>query len=219
MNTHESSIRVAIADDHALFRKAIAKLVDSFDDCTVITEVSSGKALIEQIEKGTVPDIILLDLNMPVMNGYETAGYLQKKYPNISILMLTMYHTEHSMMKLIDNGVKGFLKKDCHPSEIHTAIQEVMAKGYYYSYDSAGKLASLLRCEDREAVYYKNVLNPVEQRFLQLACSELTYKEIASIMGITPRGVDAIRDNIFHKLNVRSRVGMVMYACRAGIYM
>lgn len=216
---HDKNICIAIVDDHALFRRAISDLICKMENCKVVLEAATGKQLLEELNKSAPPDIIFLDLNMPDMNGFETAEQLQKNYPSIPVLMLTMYDTEQSMMRLIEYGVKGFLKKDGHPSEIKNAIQSVITNGYYYSYNSAGKLASLLRCEDKEAVYFRNMLSPTELRFLMLACSELTYKEIASVMGVTPRGVDSIRDSLFTKLDVKTRVGMAMYAFKNGIYL
>ena len=106
------NIKVALADDHVLLRNALSGLIDGFGNCHVILQCSTGKELQEQILKGIRPDVVLLDLNMPDMNGYETAAWLQQDHPAINVLMLTMYDSELSMIKLLQSGVKGFLKKD-----------------------------------------------------------------------------------------------------------
>jgi two-component system, NarL family, invasion response regulator UvrY len=211
-------IRVALADDHILLRSALASLIETFCDCTVIFEVSNGNELIEKIQGGWTPNVLLLDLNMPEMDGVESAKWLQQYHPNIHILMLTMYDSELALIRLLQAGVKGFLKKDIHPSELHFAIQSVMQSGFYYSHNSTGKLMNLFRKQsDNTIVLEKTMLTETEIEFLRLACSELTYKEIALKMKLNPRAVDNLRDNLFDKLSVKSRIGLAMYAIKHGI--
>ena len=138
-------IKVALADDHLLLRNALATLIDSFGDCKVILQSGTGKELSNNIKNGATPDVVLLDLNMPEMNGFETAEWLKENFPAIHVLMLTMYDSELSMIRLLQSGVKGFLKKDIHPSELKFAIHSVMESGYYYSNHSTGKLINLFR--------------------------------------------------------------------------
>lgn len=211
-------IKVALADDHVLLRNALCGLIDSFGDCKVTCQCSTGRQLMENISEGNIPDVVLLDLNMPDMNGYETAAWLQEQHPAIHVLMLTMYDSEISMIKLLQAGVKGFLKKDIHPAELKFAIHSVIESGYYYSNNTTGKLVNLFRNRvENGSVLHRTLLSEQEILFLQLVCSDLTYKEIAQKMGLNPRSVDSLRDQLFIKLDVRSRVGLAMVAIRHGV--
>ncbi len=207
-----------MADDHVLLRNALASLIDSFEDCQVILQAGTGKELTEAIRKGVSPQVVILDLNMPEMDGFEAAGWLQQHYPDIHVLMLTMYDSELSLIRLLQAGVKGFLKKDIHPSELKFAIQSVVQNGYYYSNHTTGKLVNLFRQHsDGKSLIQRSVLNDQEIQFLKLACSDLTYKEIAQRMGLNPRAVDTLRDQLFVKLDVKSRVGLALVALRQGV--
>ena len=179
----DNRIKVALADDHVLLRTALASLIGNFDTCKSVMQVSNGRELINEIAKGNLPDVVLLDLNMPEMNGFETATWLRDNYPGINVLMLTMYDSELALIRLLQAGVKGFLKKDIHPKELQFAIQSVMENGYYYSHNATGKLLNLFRNKiNITHTLEKTMLNEVEIRFLQLSCSEMTYKEIAQEM-------------------------------------
>lgn len=214
----ETIIKIALADDHVLLRNALASLIDGFGDCKVVQQCSNGKELKESTDNGNVPDVLLLDLNMPEMNGYETAAWLQQHYPQVHVLMLTMYDSELSMIRLLQLGVKGFLKKDIPPSELKFAIHSVMQSGYYYSTHSTGRLVNLFRNKpDAPSGLQKAILTEEEIEFLKLACSDLTYKEIAQKMQLNPRSVDTLRDQLFVKLDVKSRVGLAMVAIRNGV--
>ena len=138
MNTTEKKIKVALADDHVLLRNALSSLIDNFENCKVIHQSSNGNELIHQIKTGERPDLVLLDLNMPDMNGYETAIHLRDHYPEINVLMLTMYDSELALIRLLQAGVKGFLKKDIHPDELRYAIHSVVQSGFYYSHNATG---------------------------------------------------------------------------------
>jgi two-component system invasion response regulator UvrY len=210
-------IKVALADDHQLLRNALAALIDGFGDCKVIFQASNGKDFIEQMPS-LKPDVAILDLNMPEKDGYETAQFLQKNHPEVLVLMLTMYDSELSLIRLLQAGVKGFLKKDIHPSELNFAIHSVFQSGYYYSNHTTGKLVNLFRKNNEAKLNLQNVmLSDNELFFLKLACSDLTYKEIAQKMSLNPRSVDNLRDQLFIKLDVKSRVGLAMVAIRNGI--
>jgi DNA-binding NarL/FixJ family response regulator len=210
-------IKVAMADDHILLRNALASLINNSGICSVVFECSNGNELITKIKSGPHPDIVILDLNMPEMNGHQTALYLQKNYPEIKILMLTMYDSELALIRLLKAGVKGFMKKDIHPTELMHAIQSVDSQGYYYSAQTSSKLAGLFRDETTSQSIDKIMLTDVELEFLKHVCSELTYKEIAVELKMNPRAIDGMRDNLFTKLDVKSRVGLAMYAIKHGI--
>ena len=152
-------------------------------------------------------------MNMPEMDGRETAIWLQENFPEIRVLMLTMYDSELALIRLLQSGVKGFMKKDIHPTELLHAIQSVMDNGYYYSAHTSSKLAGLFRERlDKSGPLQKILLEEEEVKFLRLVCSELTYKEIASEMGMNPRSIDGMRDMLFNRLDVKSRMGLAMYA-------
>ena len=211
-------IQVALVDDHILLRNALASLIDRFENCKVVMQVSNGKELAAEISKNSLPDVVLLDLNMPEWNGFETATWLRDHYPGVHVLMLTMYDSELTLIRLLQAGVKGFLKKDIHPNELNYAIHSVIENGYYYSHNATGKLLNLFRFNVASgSILDKSMLTEIEIRFLQLSCSEMTYKEIAQEMKLNPRGVDNLRDNLFTKLEVKSRVGLAMYAIRHGL--
>jgi DNA-binding NarL/FixJ family response regulator len=211
-------IKVVLADDHTLLRNALAALIDNFEDCKVVYQAGNGKEVVAKIQADLSPDVVLLDLNMPEMDGYDTAIWMQKNYPNIHVLMLTMYDSELLLIRLLQAGVRGFLKKDIHPSELHFAIQSVVQSGYYYSHYASGKLANLFRKSNgSNMALQKAMLSEQEISFLKLASSDMTYKEIALKMNLNPRSVDNLRDHLFQKLDVKSRVGLAMFAIRKGI--
>src|ERR1051326_965251 len=156
MENNTSYIKVALADDHVLLRNALAALINSFGDCRVINESNNGKELVNFLKKGSIPDVTVLDLNMPEMDGFEVARFIQKNFPKVHVLMLTMYDSELTLIRLLQAGVKGFLKKDIEPCELKFAIHSVMQSGYYYSTKTAGILANLFRNNARENLLLRN---------------------------------------------------------------
>ncbi len=218
MEQEKQTIRIAIADDHSLFRSGLAGIVNNFDNCSVIFEAANGTELIRFINAGLIPDLVLLDLNMPEMDGFTAAKWLQQNQPSVHVLMVTMYDTELTMIRLLQSGVKGFLKKDVSTSELKFAIHNIMQYGYYYTNTTTGKLINLFRKSQEHSAMMKSSLNDTELKFLNYTCTDLTYKEIANEMNLNPRAVDNLRDNLFEKLEVKSRVGLAMYAIRHCIH-
>ena len=217
----DEKIKLAMVDDHVLLRNALASLINSFTNCQVVCEANNGSDLIAKLSKlpsTQFPEVVLLDLNMPLMDGYDTSIWLRDNFPEVHVLMLTMYDSELTLIRLLQAGVKGFLKKDIDPAELKFAINSVMQSGYYYSTQTAGRLANLFRNNAKDNLRIKHaMLEDNEIGFLKLACSDLTYKEIAQKMRLTPRSVDALRDQLFMKLDVKSRVGLAMVAIRNGV--
>jgi two-component system invasion response regulator UvrY len=209
-------IQVGIVDDHNLLRKALGKLISSFENYSVLFEGDSGKELKTKITQHVVPDIILLDVNMPDMDGYETVRWLNKNYPQVKVLALSMFSDETTIIRMLRLGAKGYILKNIEPEELKEALDSIMKKDFYLSEYISGKIISGL---------HKDLGNPDEQislsekekEFLRLVCSELTYKDIADKMFISHRTVDNYRNVLFEKLKVRSRVGLVMYAIKNGI--
>jgi two-component system, NarL family, invasion response regulator UvrY len=213
----EDSIKIAMVDDHILLRDALAGVINGFDNCKVILLAANGKELLEKMQQDYLPGLVILDLNMPEMDGYETAKYLRLNYPGIFVLVLTMYDSEISLLRMVQAGARGFLKKDIHPGELKLAIQSVMASGYFYSHNSAGKLVNLFKKETGLSQPERFNLSENELTFLRLASTDMTYKEIATLMEISPRTVDNYRDSLFVKLNVKSRVGLAIFAIKSGV--
>jgi DNA-binding NarL/FixJ family response regulator len=209
-------ISVAIADDHVLLRKALANLVNTFENYTVMMEADNGKDLREKIAVQGIPDIVLLDVNMPEMDGFETTQWLYKNYPQIKILALSMLSDEKTIIKIFRLGAKGYLLKNTDPDELNTALDSLIEKNVYLSDYVSGKLVSGLHI-DNESPEKEIVLNEREREFLRWTCSELSYKEIAGKMFISPRTVDDYRQALFSKLKVHSRVGLAMYAIKNGL--
>lgn len=208
--------KIAMADDHILLRNALGNLIDTFGHFKVTLMANNGQELIRHLNEQNKPDILLLDLNMPLMDGFETAAWFREHYPDVHILMLTMYDAEATLIRLLQMGVKGFLKKDIHPNELKLALETVIQVGYYYSYDTTGRILNLFRNMNDQALQ-RNLLSDQEVEFLKLAASDKTYKEIAMDMSLNPRAVDNLRDHLFEKLEVRSRVGLAMYAIKKGL--
>lgn len=217
MTEEKNLIRVALADDHVLLRDALALLINSFNTCLVVFTASNGQEVINRIQMGECIDVIIMDLNMPQIDGHETTRWLQEKYPDVHVLMLTMYDSELTLIRMLQAGAKGFLKKDIHPDELKFAIHSVKESGYYYTNSVTGKLVNLFRNTDDEKKVLKNMLSQQEARFLKYCCSEMTYKEIAGLMGLSPRSVESVRDQLFLRMGVKSRVGLAMYAIKHGL--
>ncbi len=218
MDSFNNNIKIGLADDHILLRNALATLIAQFAHCEVIAEADNGRELINQFDNNNLPHVVLLDLNMPVMDGFETAAWLHTTYPGVHILMLTMYESDQALIRLLQLGVRGFLKKDIHPTELEIAIRSVVQYGFYYSQQVSGKMANLFRSKTSGTMVLESAMLATEEfTFLKLAASDLTYKEIALKMKLNPRAIDGLRDRLFEKLEVKSRVGLAMYAIRQGI--
>ncbi len=214
----KKNYKLILADDHILLRDALAKLINTFEDFVVTAVAANGKELIGLTKDKPSVDIVLMDLNMPIMDGYEAAKWLAKKRPDIKIIILTMYDSEIALIRLLKAGVNGFLKKDIHPKELNHALLMVAQGEYYYNHDTTLKMASLFRKNaNKESSPEKSVLTDVDIEFIKLASQEMTYKEIAMAMGISPRKIDYYRITVFEKLDIQSRIGLVIYAVKNGI--
>lgn len=212
-----SAIKIGLIDDHILLRDSLAAVINSFEGYSVSMVAENGRSFIEKLNPMTKPDIVILDLNMPEMDGHETTYWIAKNHPEIRILILTMYDSE-TLIHLIKSGVRGFLKKDVPPAELKHAMQCIMADGNYCSHTITGRLFNLMKNQgNKNSTWGSVILSENEIIFLKHVTSEMTYKEIALLMKISPRTIDNYRDALFLKLNVKSRVGLAMYAIRSGI--
>lgn len=211
-------IQVALVDDHKLFRRGLVELINGFTDYKVVLEATNGKEFIQKLTLQPLPDLILLDVNMPEMDGYETAGWLRQHHPTVKILVLSMYDSEMAIIKMLKLGVKGYILKDAETHELKHALDDLSQKGFYYSDLVSGTLAkSLTKPVVETHIQHVHGLNDREIEFLKLACTELTYKEIADQMCLSVRTIDGYREHLFEKLNIRSRVGLVLFAIRSKV--
>jgi two-component system invasion response regulator UvrY len=212
------NISLAIVDDHKLFRDGIAELINGFTNYQVIIEADNGQDFIYQLQAGNIPDIVLLDINMKQMDGFETAAWLKEHHPEIKIMALSMYENENAIIRMLRLGARGYLLKDIRKQELEQALSSLVSKGYYYTEMVTGKLIHALSNlgEEKPGASLKELvsLNQRETEFLKLACTELTYKDIADKMCLSIHTIDGYRDALFEKLNVKSRVGLVVYAIR-----
>ena len=208
-------INIAIADDHAILRRGVVEILSQFDNLTVMIEAANGKELVAKMgAAGTLPDVCIVDVNMPEMNGYETAAEIRKQWPEVKILALSMYDTELNIIKMLRNGANGYILKDSDPEELRIAILEVYKNGFYHSDIVTGRMLHILHDPNGKISID---LNERELQFLASCCTELTYKEIADLMYLSPRTIDGYREALFKKLNITTRTGLAMYAIKAGV--
>ena len=209
-------ITVGVADDHTLLRNALARLINSFENYMVLFEAGDGKEVKDKLTRHIIPDIMLLDVNMPDIDGYETAKWIYKTYPQVKILALSMFSDENTIIRMLRLGAKGYIMKNAEPEELKEALDSVLQKDFYLSEYISGKIISGLH-RDMDMPMEPVVLNDKEKEFLKHVCTEMTYKDIAAKMFVSPRTVDDYRNSLFDKLKVRTRVGLVLYAIRHGL--
>jgi DNA-binding NarL/FixJ family response regulator len=203
------AIQIVLVDDHRLFRSGLVSLINSLGGYKILFEAANGEELTRKLSPQLKPDIILLDINMPVMGGIETARWLKANYPDICVIVLSMFEDAEKVLTMVKLGVKGYLLKDAEPYEFEHALRKV-AQGEIYYPEFVTR--HLVNSYNRSADEIK--LNSRELEFLKLAGTELTYKEIADHMCISARTVDGYRDQLFEKLQIKSRVGLVLYAVK-----
>ncbi|NCI45310.1 response regulator transcription factor [Sediminibacterium soli] len=213
-------INVALVDDHKLLRNGLASVINSFAEYQVLFEADNGRQFTEVLNPASLPDIVLLDITMPEMNGYDTAAWLKDNYPQIKVLALTMLNDERSIIKMLRNGAKGYLLKDTELLELKMALDSVISKGIYINellYQNIVQSMSQPQMDEDTERRKAHDLTDREKEFLQWLCSDKSYKEIATVMNLSPRTVDGYRDILFEKLKVASRVGLVIFAIRNGV--
>jgi DNA-binding NarL/FixJ family response regulator len=209
---------IVVVDDHVLIARALSGIIDTFRKYEVLYEVENGKALIEKFRvPKNIPDIVLLDITMPVMDGFETAMWLTVHHPEIRIMALSMQDEEETLIKMLRCGARGYLLKNIHPTELEAALDALVSKGYYYPDWMARKVVQKVTDDQEFDRMPKVQLQDREIEFLQYAATELTYREIAVRMSCSPRTVESYRDNLFEKLGFSTRVGLVVYALKNGI--
>ena len=207
--------KVALVDDHTLLSEAIAGLVRQFENFEVIYVGINGKELLDYLKSNASkqPDIVLMDVKMPVMGGVETTTYITKHYPDIKVLALSVEEEEQVVLQMIRAGAKGYLLKDTRKSILEQALNEVLTQGFYYT-NTVERLV-----KRSEAAHEDDVtLKEREIEFIKHACTEMTYKEIADVMCLSPKTIEGYRNSIFEKLNLRNRTGLVIYAIKNKLF-
>lgn len=206
---------VVIVEDHTLLSQAIAGVVDGFEHFRVSYLCKNGAELVEKfrLEK-SIPDLVLMDVNMPIMNGIETTQWINDNHPGVNVLALTVEEDENIILKMLRAGAKGYLLKDVDKKTLEMALQKVMEAGYYHSDNVTDILMNSLTGKSTANISLKDS----EIEFLKLVCSEITYKEIADKMNLSPKTIDGYRDNLFVKLNVKNRVGLVVFAIKHKLF-
>ncbi|MBN1821594.1 MAG: response regulator transcription factor [Prolixibacteraceae bacterium] len=213
MNLTEN-LNIIVTDDHALFRKGLINLLHDIYPGGNYSEASNGQELIDRLAKSeTLPDLVLLDINMPVMDGVKATEIIRKDYPDMKIIILTMENEDQLTLHMIEAGVNGYLLKDCEPEELGKAIRMVMEKDFYFNYN----ISELIR----NAYIHKLFPSKINHEFstreievLELVCKELTTNEIADKLSVSPRTVETHRKNLIEKAGVKNLAGLIVFAIK-----
>lgn len=209
----QKTIRIAIADDHTMFREGLISSMKPYKHIGVLFDAADGEELIEKLSTAKqLPDICILDISMKPMNGYDTAKAITGKWPAIKILALSMFDDDFCMINMLRNGARGYITKDRETEILVKALEQLHEKGFYHDSIDSEILAIAIR---GEATHLS--LSERETEFLPYCCSELTYREIAGLMHVSERSVEAYRDSLFRKLKIQSRAGLVLFAMLTGL--
>lgn len=215
------STKIALVDDHTLLRNGLAALVNSFEGYSVLFEASNGKDFIRQLDTFPSPDIVLLDITMPEMNGVETAEWIKKNLPDAKVLVLSVMDIDTIIISMLKRGARGYILKDSKPGVFKQALDSVRDTGFFMNELVSNKMLNYVTMKDDEQVQQVSLISDLSENeltFLQLVCTEMTYKEIAMKMELSPRTIDNYRDELLKKLKVQSRTGLVIFAIKYGLY-
>lgn len=208
--------KVVIADDHSMVCSAFTSMVNNFNNFEMLYEVHNGKQLLSKLRFAmNVPDLILLDINMPEMNGFETLKVLQDKHPDVKVIGLSMNDDEASYMKFIKLGGNGFVSKVASKDDLQNAMLSVIEKGYFYTEEMTNALFREMKTPKKSEDV---LISEREKELLRWIGSDLTYQEIAEKMFLSPKTIDGYRNALFQKLNIKSRTSLAMYAVKHGYY-
>lgn len=213
------TVKIAIVDDHAIFRKSLSVLIGLFPNHKVLFDAANGQDFIQQLQATDLPDIVLMDITMAVMDGYSCTAWIMNNYPQIKVLALSTMDSETAIIKMIKSGAKGYVLKDADPQELKLAFEEVRHRGYFYNElvtrKILGSVNQLTEEQSKIGTFVK--LSTREVEFLKYACTELTYKEIAEKLFVSVRTIEGYRDALCEKLELKTRVGLAMYAIKQGV--
>lgn len=206
---------LVIVDDHTLLSQAIAGVVSNFEDFEVLYTCKNGAELVDQFKmQKNIPNIVLMDVNMPIMNGFETTEWLKSNHPQVKVIALSVEEDENTILKMLRSGARGYMLKDTDKKTLEMALLKVVETGFYHSNSVSEILMNSFNGNTAPDI----ILKDREIELLKLICTELTYKEIADIMKTSPKTIDGYRDILFVKLNVKNRIGLVLYAIKNKIF-
>jgi DNA-binding NarL/FixJ family response regulator len=208
-------IKVAIADDHKIFRKGVILSLRPFTNIKFVLEAENGDQLLEGVPAND-PDVVLMDLRMPGKDGIETTKVLSKQYPNIHVIVLSMYEDDRFVSHMMENGASGYLLKNAEPQEIRRAIMDVHEKGYYLN-NFVNRILLKKSHAKQKAIPSLNseiTLTDREKDVLKFICMEFTAQEIAQKMDISPRTVEAIKDRLMERFGSKNTAGLVFFAVK-----
>ncbi len=210
--------KVVLIDDHALLRDALAKMIGLFKEYEVLFTANNGRHFIKLLDPDNLPNIVIMDVTMPLMNGFETALWVRDNHPDMKVIALSMLNDERTIIQMLRNGAKGYLLKDTEIEDLKQALDDVSNRGMYIN-DILYKnlMHSINGSPEQAEENEKQValeLTEREKEFLRWLCTDKSYKEIATDMYLSPRTVDGYRDTLFEKLKVTSRIGLVLFALR-----
>jgi DNA-binding NarL/FixJ family response regulator len=210
------SYSVVIVDDHTLLSQAIGAMVDNFDQFSVLYHCKNGEEMIQKFSDSpkNIPEVVLMDINMPIMNGIETTQWISDHHPDVNVMALSVEDADLTILKMLKAGAVGYLLKDTEKKVLEHALTEVVENGFFHTKNVTNLLMQSISGGAKATIQFKEN----ELTFMKLACTELTYKEIADRMCLSPKTIDGYRDVLFTKLNVKNRVGLVMYAIKNKIY-
>lgn len=211
-------IRYIITDDHKIFRQGIIFSLSDYENLEIVGEAGNGKELISLIPV-VKPDVVLMDLQMPEMDGIEATQYIHQHYPNVKVLILSMYDDEKFVVHLMESGAAGYLLKNAEPDEIRLAIEASVKNGYYFTdMINRAMLKKIVTHKQFKPSFNNDIqLTDRETEVLQLICEEYTAPEIAKMIYLSPRTVEGIRSKLIEKIGVKNIAGLVMYAVRNGL--
>lgn len=204
---------IVIVDDHILIAEALATMINTIPDFDILYVCSSGRELIERFKQAqNVPDLVILDVQMPVMNGYEVAEWLTANHPQILVLALSMQDNEEQVIRMIRSGAKGYLLKSIKQAELANALTTIVKEGIYYT----SQVSKMLANDYMKKEVGRTALSEKEKELLPYFCSDATYKEIAEQLYLSPRTVEGYANTMMGKLNVRNRIALVLLAQKKG---
>jgi len=206
---------VVIVDDHTLIANALSNIISNFQKFEVTYICENGLDLQQKIISKALPDIILLDISMPEMDGFETVKWLKEKHPSILVMALSMQNDDQSLIKMIRNGAKGYMLKNTNPAALEKGLETLLEKGFFFPDWAASKVFTSIT-ENTIDANLRLGLSEREIEFLKYTTTEMTYKEIAEKMFCSPRTIENYRDSLFEKLELKSRVGLAVYALKNG---
>jgi DNA-binding NarL/FixJ family response regulator len=209
-------IQIAIVDDHTLFRQGIGSLLSEYKEIEILFDAANGIELKEKLPRHTLPQVILMDITMPLMNGYETTAWVKQNYPDVKVLALSMFEEDEPIIKMLKNGAGGYILKESKASDLVYAVKTIASHGYFLNSLVSGKLLRSIQ-DDTLAKEPAQELTANETKFLEHCCSELTYKEIADKMFLSPHTIDNYREALFQKFDIKSRTGLVLFALKNNI--